>query len=38
MEKSGDIEFVRQVIGHTTIVSTVSYTDKMTEEERKINL
>ena len=32
--KSGDIEYVRQVIGHTCITSTIAYTRDLTEEQK----
>jgi integrase len=32
-KKSGDIEFVRQVIGHSNIVSTVGYIDDLTDQQ-----
>jgi site-specific recombinase XerD len=32
---TGDIEFVRQTIGHTSLNSTSSYVNQITDEERE---
>lgn len=35
MKNTGDIEFVRQDIGHVNVVSTSSYVENLSDDERK---